>query len=177
MNPSVVPSVALSASQTTICSGDFVTFNATPTNGGIAPTYVWKKNNVVIAGQITASYTTSTIASGDQFTVVMTSNANCASPTTATAPLVTITVSSAVQAITGIIANDTNLCAGQNLLLLANNVQGGGTAPTYQWYKNGVLIVGATNITYNTTTAANNDYYTFEMTSNSSCAKGSPAMS
>ncbi len=177
VNPSVVPSVALSASQTTICSGDFVTFNATPTNGGTAPTYVWKKNNVVISGQTTASYTTSTIANGDQFTVVMTSNANCANPTTATAPLVNITVSAAVQAIAGITANDTSLCAGQNLLMLANNVQGGGTSPTYQWYKNGVLIIGATNITYNTTTAANNDYYTVEMTSNSSCAIGSPAMS
>jgi len=177
VNPSVVPIVVLNASQTTICSGDFVTFNATPINGGTNPTYVWKKNNAVISGQTTASYTTSSIVNGDQFTVLMTSNANCASPTTATAPLVTITVSSAVPALVSITPNDTTLCAGQNLLMLANNIQGGGAAPTYQWYKNGVIIAGANTASYTTTTSANNDYYTVEMTSNSSCAIGSPAMS
>ena len=177
VNPTVIPSLTVSASQTTICNGDFVTFNINAINGGTTPSYVWKKNNVVISGQTTSSYTSNSINNGDQFTVVMTSNANCASPATATAPLVTINVSSAVQAIVSISSNDTSLCIGQSLLMLANNIQGGGTAPTYQWYKNGSIIAGANSATYSTSTSLSNDSYSVEMTSNSSCAIGSPALS
>lgn len=43
------------------------------------------------------------------------------------------------------------LCAGSNIILTANT----GTGYLYQWYKNDVLISGATNSTYSATTAGN----------------------
>jgi hypothetical protein len=43
VNNPVSPSVNLTATQTSICFGNSVTFTATPTNGGSAPVYLWRK--------------------------------------------------------------------------------------------------------------------------------------
>ena len=48
------------------------------------------------------------------------------------------------------------VCAGTNVTFTAN-AQNFSTPPTYQWYKNGVAISGATTSTYSTTTLSNND--------------------
>ena len=47
----------------------------------------------------------------------------------------------------------------------------GGTAPTYQWYNNGVLIPGATNITYGMN--HNDGNFTVQVTDNNGCASTS----
>ena len=87
----VVPSVSITSTATTICSGTSVTFTATPTNGGTTPTYQWKLNGSNV-GTSSTSYTNSSLANGNILTCVMTSNAACASPTTATSNSVTMTV-------------------------------------------------------------------------------------
>jgi len=47
------------------------------------------------------------------------------------------------------------VCAGTNVTFtaVASNI----STPTYQWYKNGAIISGATSSTYSTTTLSNND--------------------
>lgn len=77
----VVPSVSIAATATTVCPNDMVTFQATPTNGGTSPTYVWKKNGFQVGTGV--SYTGSGWVYGDQMTCEMTSNEACASPTVA----------------------------------------------------------------------------------------------
>ena len=91
VNPNVTPSVSIAASSTTICSGTSVTFTATPTNGGSSPSYQWKVNGANV-GTNSSTYTTTTLANGQIVTVVMTSNATCASPTTATSNSIVMTV-------------------------------------------------------------------------------------
>src|SRR5678809_59414 len=88
---SVTPSVTITSSTTSICSGGSVTFTATPTNGGSAPTYQWMINGVNVVGQTASIFTTSTLANGNIVSVKMTSNDPCANPTTATSNSITIT--------------------------------------------------------------------------------------
>ena len=66
--------------------------------------------------------------------------------TTYFSPFVTITSS----------ASSNTICNGTNVTFTANAQNFSGT-PTYQWYKNGVAISGATSLTYSTTSLANND--------------------
>jgi uncharacterized protein (TIGR02145 family) len=47
------------------------------------------------------------------------------------------------------------ICAGTNVTFAAKS--SGILIPTYQWYKNGVAITGATSATYSTTSLSNND--------------------
>ena len=89
------PSVAINASATTICSGESVVFNATPTHGGTAPSYQWKVNGGNV-GTNSSSYTSASLTNGSVVTCVMVSNATCASPTSVTSNGITMTVSASV---------------------------------------------------------------------------------
>ncbi|RWW91661.1 hypothetical protein EPI11_18670, partial [Flavobacterium cerinum] len=86
------PSVTISASTVSICSGVSVTFNAIPTYGGSSPSYQWKVNGNNV-GTNSSSYTTSTLTNGSIVSCVMTSSAVCAFPATATSNTVSIAVS------------------------------------------------------------------------------------
>ncbi|MBS1934721.1 MAG: gliding motility-associated C-terminal domain-containing protein, partial [Bacteroidetes bacterium] len=72
--------------------GSSVTFTATPTNGGAAPTYQWSVNKVIIVGATGPTFTSNTLNNNDEVQVVMTSNSACATTNTATSTPVVITV-------------------------------------------------------------------------------------
>lgn len=91
---SINPSVSIAAVPTgLICPSTSVTFTATPTNGGGAPTYQWKVNGGNV-GANSATYTSSTWVNNDQVICVMTSNAACVSPAAATSNTITMSVGS-----------------------------------------------------------------------------------
>src|SRR5436189_6090561 len=96
---SVTPSVSINASSTSICAGSSITFTATPTNGGTTPTYQWQVNGVN-AGTNSTTFTSSSLANNDQVTAMMTSNASCATTSTATSNVITITTSSVTPSVT-----------------------------------------------------------------------------
>ena len=93
---STVPSVSILASANNICSGKSVTFTATPTNGGTAPSYQWKLNGNNV-GTNSATFTSVTLANNDQVTVVLTNNDGCAIPATATSNKITMVVNPSTQ--------------------------------------------------------------------------------
>ncbi len=71
------PSVTITSNPISSCSGTPYVFTAVPQNGGITPSYQWKKNNVNV-GTNSSTYSV-TPAYGDIIKCVMISNAQCAS--------------------------------------------------------------------------------------------------
>lgn len=169
VNPTVVPAVTVAASPSgAICVGTNVTFTATPTNGGAAPTYQWQLNGTNV-GTGGTTYSNSGLASGDIITCILTSNANCASPLTATSSGITMTVNPTVTPAVSIAAVPSGaICSGDNVVFTATPTNGG-AAPTYQWQVNGVNA-GTGGATFSTSTLANGDVVTVILTSNATCA-------
>jgi hypothetical protein len=83
-------SVSIAASANPVCAGVSVTFTATPTNGGSAPSYQWKVNGVN-QGANTPTYTF-TPTNGQTIICVLTSNAGCTTGSPANSNSITMTV-------------------------------------------------------------------------------------
>lgn len=175
VNPSVTPTISITASATTICSGTSVNFTANASNGGSAPTYVWKKNGNTV-GTNASTYSSNALANGDVITCVFTSNATCVSANNITSNAITITVNPSVTPSISISTNNTTICAGTSITFTSTPANGG-TTPAYQWYKNNNIIAGATNVNYTTSTAINGDVFKCVLTSNAACATVTTATS
>lgn len=160
-----VPAVAVTANPGSgICAGSTVIFTAAPTNGGTTPAYQWKKNNINV-GTNQDTYSDNTLATGDVVTCVMTSSSNCVSPSAATSNSVTMTVSPSLAPAVTISTNAGSIiCAGQSVVYSAT-ITNGGTAPIYQWQKNG-NNVGVNSATYTDNALNNNDIISCVLTSN-----------
>ena len=174
VNNPLTPSVSISASSTTICTGTSVTFTATPANGGTGPSYQWQVNGVN-AGTNSNTFISSGFVNGDQVKVIMTSNATCASPTTATSNTVTMTVNATVTPAVSISASSTNICSGTLVTFTATPTNGGG-GPSYQWQVNGVNA-GTNSNTFSISTLTNGAQVRVTMASNAACASPATATS
>ncbi len=164
------PGLSIAASATSICTGTAVNFTATPTAGGTTPSYQWKVNGVN-AGTNSPTFSSSTLANGNVVTCVMTSSESCVTTSNATSNGITMTVNNAVTPSVSIAASSTTVCQGTNVTFSAAPVNGGAT-PTYQWKVNGVNV-GSNSPNFTSSTLANNDLVTVELTSGLACASPS----
>jgi hypothetical protein len=174
VNPSLSPSVSISASATTICSGTNVIFTATPTNGGATPAYQWKLNGGNV-GANSPSYQNANLSNNDVVTVVMTSSATCAVPLSATSNSITMNVTTTVTPSVNIVASASAICSGTNVTFTATPVNGG-TTPSYQWQLNGGNV-GTNSPSYQNSTLSNNDAVKVIMTSSLGCVTQAAATS
>ena len=157
-----------------ICAGTSVTFRAAPVNGGIAPLYQWRKNGTDIPGENDTVFTSSTLVNGDVITCVMTSDETCISGSPATSGTITMKVNNNLPVSVNITPSANNICSGTSVTYTAMPTHGG-TIPSYQWQVNG-SNAGCNSDSY-TYTPANNDAVICILTSNATCATGSPATS
>ena len=81
VNAIVVPYISISTAATNaLCISPAVTFTAAPSNGGTSPTYQWQRNGINV-GANSASYTSSgAFMNGETISVILISNALCATP-------------------------------------------------------------------------------------------------
>lgn len=73
---SLTPTINISASATTICTGIPVNFSATIMDGGTIPIYVWQKNNNIV-GTNASNYIDSSIRNNDTILCALQSNVGC----------------------------------------------------------------------------------------------------
>ena len=134
--------------------------------------YQWYRNTMasnsggaLISGATSASYSpTSALSPGNYYYYCIVSGCGSDTSNVSGKHIVSIIPHSAT-----ISAFGNNVCAGTSITFTAS-VTNGGSSPTYQWKKNGSDIVGKTDVTYTTTTLANGDVITCEVTSSELCA-------
>lgn len=148
--PNLTPmvSLALTHGANPGCKDSAITYTATATGLGTAPTATWYVNGVVVATNV-MSYTQA-YANGDLLTFKMhTTDGGCYTVDSILTPAVLMVRDTApVAPLISLIGN----------LLVAN------TAGTYIWYYNGVIIPGANGQTYHPTVLG--DYYAIRDTGN-----------
>jgi PKD repeat protein len=171
VHPSVTPTIDISITSGTnpSCAGTSLTFTADASGGGSNPQYQWRKNGVNINGANSSTYTSSEFANGDKITCVLTSNAECATPSSVTSNEITLEVNSVSAPSVEIVISDGSnpSCDGSSITFTAN-VQNGGTDPSFAW-KLGTTTVG-TQSTYTLINPADGNVVKCEITSNSACA-------
>ncbi|RYZ50986.1 MAG: T9SS type A sorting domain-containing protein, partial [Sphingobacteriales bacterium] len=168
VTPSVTAAVTITATQTSICPATPVTFTAAALNEGSAPNYQWKKNNLNV-GTNNSAYTDAALANNDLITCVLTSNAACVAIPAVSSAAIAITVNPVLVPVISIAAADTTLCGASALGSLTASATNGGTAPQYQWKKNG-SNVGANTATYLDPAIVDGDVITCTLVSNATCA-------
>ena len=174
VHPIITPSVSISASATSICPGQSVTFTATPTNGGTQPLYQWVKNGLLV-GSGTTVYQTSDLANGDSVYMILYNTTDCLPNIDITSNVIHITASQTVTPTVSITSTATTICTGQSVTFTATPTNGGAN-PVYEWMINN-NAVGTNSNSFQTSSLQNGDVVKVSMVSSLGCANPRQAIS
>ncbi|MBP6302597.1 MAG: T9SS type A sorting domain-containing protein [Bacteroidia bacterium] len=132
INPDILPSTSINVSPSgMICSGDSVHFSSSVNNGGTTPTGEWLINGIAVGTGLT--YSSKLLANNDQVALRITSNLQCANPSTVTSNVITMSV---------------NATPAKPFISIAGNVLTSSSTTRNQWYFSNAPIIAATNPTY-----------------------------
>jgi len=146
------PAFTTQPASQSVASGGAVTFTAAAT-GSPTPTFQWKKDGANIAGATSTSYSIASVTNGDSGSYTVVAN-NSAGSITSNAAMLTVTAVNSAPAFTTQPANQT-VVAGNSAMFSV--VATGSPTPNFQWRKNGVNILGATQSSFSIANAAASD--------------------
>ena len=169
--PNVMPTVTINGpSAVTLCAGAIATFTSSVTAGGPNATYQWYKNGMAITGQTASGYTGFGFANGDSVYVVLTPTVACKLADTVRSSSVLLNVyPNVVPAVTVTAVPGTAVPAGTAVTFTAN-ITAGSAGATYQWYKNGTAVTGATGSTYTSSALVAGDLISVRVANLGPCA-------
>lgn len=140
---------------TSVCSGSSVQLNA---NTGAGYTYQWTKNGSLIQGVSSSSY--AAVETGS-YAAIITNTNGCSSTSNVTSIVVNTLPDIFVST-----AGSTTFCQGEHIVLQVSSSMN----VTYQWKKNGLVLVGETTDSLSVSQQGN---YTVLATSNQGCTNTS----
>jgi hypothetical protein len=162
----------------TICLGTTAFFQSFPINAGTAPAFRWYKNGAPIPGATSTMLSTADLVTGDKIHCTMTVNGICSTPYSLSTTPITMTVLPVVTTPIATIKVDNVLFNGVNYqCVFKAELQHGGTAPKYQWTKNGQKVHGATYATWVAGGLNRGDKINVEVESDDPCATNKNAAS
>ena len=138
----IAPALAAQPTAQVAQFGGIAVFSVSVT-GTPSPTFQWRKEGVALPGATTATLALNNLQTGDAagYDVVVT---NAAGSVTSSVARLTLTAADFAPAILTAPTNQT-VAVGQSVTFTV--VASGQPAPTYQWLKNNVALVGATSST------------------------------
>ncbi len=168
------PTIDISASQTSICAGEEITFNTTSTFEGVDPSYQWLVNGVNV-GTNTASFISNNLNDGDEVTCILTSSESCVTSNSAMANSVLIEVIPPLQPSLNIAANTLEVCEGETISFSASTIDEGQN-PNFVWMINGIVQAENTS-SFSSNNFSNGDEVVCTMEIVESCTTNSTATS
>jgi trimeric autotransporter adhesin len=143
VNTSETPIIDVTISPSdTVCFGTIVTCTAHGVYGGTSPSYLWIKNGVNVATGVSFSYTPANL---DTIRCKFYSNSPCAVAAVTTSANHQLHTKAANVPILNIISSQGATVPFGGTDTFTVLVAGAGTAPTFQWVLNGVIVPGATS--------------------------------
>ncbi|MBK9540826.1 MAG: gliding motility-associated C-terminal domain-containing protein [Bacteroidetes bacterium] len=172
----VSPVVTISP-DTTVCPGSPVTFTTSVMNAGATPAYQWTVNGVNAGGANASTFTTTITATDTIIGVTMTSSLGCVA-TPSDQDTVHVALTTPATPVVSIAANPAGaICQGDSVQYTASSVYGG-SAPSFQWFVNGIPAgIASSDSTFTFTNPSNGDSVSVALASNAVCVSSTNANS
>lgn len=162
----LIPTITISADQTSACSGQNINFSSSVSNGGSAPTYEWFVDGSSVGTGV--DLTLNNLNDGQNVSCTLISSESCANPTSATSNVINMTIIPSTTPGITIQSDLTEICAG-DAVVFSSNITEGGNAPSYQWQVDGTNVA-STVATYSTSALTDGQQVSCILTSSDACA-------
>lgn len=174
VNQTYNPSVTLATQgNPVLCPKDSLLFIATGNTAGASPSYMWQINKVTVPGQAGQTFMGGGFTNNDKVRVVYIGSGPCLTKPADTSAAIVVTVTNSLKAGVGITDTPGLTVSPYTHILFTAHDTAGGSAPLYQWVKNGVDIPGAISPIFIGTASLDlneGDIICVRMKSNASCA-------
>ncbi|HRO18532.1 MAG TPA: immunoglobulin domain-containing protein, partial [Ferruginibacter sp.] len=143
-------SITIASDVTSACAGVLISFTATPVNEGSNPAYQWYVNNIAVVDSTGTTFSSATLADGDEVTCVLTSDITpCATGNPATSNVITVTIGE-IPTTPGAITGPLDVCPHVNTgIPITYSIDPVAGATSYTW----TVPVGATIVSGQGTTS------------------------